>query len=237
MLDKLNILKPIIPEKSKEKIKHLALSLADTNFFAKSNKSPEELFKKRNELIKEITSLQIEQNITILTIYLMGRKELQNLDYLEEHMNSIAKLFEELANHAIITNNKVKVFVLGKWYDLSGVVVDSIKKCSEMTKDYDSYFLNFCINYDGQDEILDATKILARKVKLGKVDVENISLNDIKENLYSSYFIPPEKIIVASRRKKLLSFMLWDSAFSKIIFMERNWDELSKRDFEKFYTG
>ena len=118
--------------------------------------------------------------------------------------------------------------------NLAGKVVDSIKRAAETTREYDDFFLNICINYDGQDEIIDSCKLLARKVKFDKIEIENINTESLKENLYSSYFIPPERTVIVSRNKRLLSFMLWDLAYTKIYFLEKNWNEISKRDLEKY---
>jgi tritrans,polycis-undecaprenyl-diphosphate synthase [geranylgeranyl-diphosphate specific] len=232
MLDRINILKPLIPQagKKRENLKHIAVSLAETKFFDKTRFKVDELLQKRNQLVEELISMQVKHNIPIMTIYLLGNKELQNSMYIEQIMNYLAELFESFASNALISNNKIKIFTLGKWYDLSGRLVDGVKNTLDKTKEYDNFFLNFCINYDGQDEIVDAAKILARKVKYGKIDIDDITGNEIKDNLYSSYFIPPDKIYIPSKRKRLLSFMLWDASFSKIIFINRDWYEISARE-------
>ena len=79
-----------------------------------------------------------------------------------------------------LIDNKIKVSVLGKWYDLQQNVVSAIRKIGEETKDYDSFFVNFCVNYDGQDEILDAFKLIGRQIKAGKMDPDLLKKDMIK---------------------------------------------------------
>ena len=224
--------KQIIPGTNpvSENIKHLAISLADTKFLNKDKYDIDKVLTKRNKLVKDLIVQQVEKNITVMTIYLLGQHTLPKRDYAKKLIHYIELLFDELEEFEFIAEKKIRIFVLGKWYDLSGNCVDSIKNCVEQTKDYDDYFLNFCINYSGRDEIVDACKLLARKVKFGKIEVDDIDALMIKDNLSSSYFIPPEKIIYVSKRKRLLSFMLWDNAYSKIIFTNKNWDDVSAKE-------
>ncbi|MFP4112127.1 MAG: undecaprenyl diphosphate synthase family protein [Candidatus Woesearchaeota archaeon] len=236
MLERFRIFKPAIPREKKENTKHLAVSLASTGFLKEKEKASES-FRKREHFIKELIDYQLRKNITILTIYILRKKPTDISDeekiIRHENVEAIARLFENLSSDKMITENNIRIFVLGKWYDLSGKTVNSIKDSLEKTEDYDRHFLNFCINYDGNDEITDSAKILARKVKFEKINVDDITSESIKENLYSSYFIPPEKMIIASREQKIDSFLLWDTAHAEIIFLDRNWDEISIRDIEK----
>src|SRR5690606_40296287 len=68
--------------------------------------------------------------------------------------------------------------------------VTGVQTCAlPISKDYDKHFLNFCIQYDGQEDIAEASKMIARKILTGKLTVDDITPQTIKENVYSSYFI------------------------------------------------
>jgi undecaprenyl diphosphate synthase len=124
----------------------------------------------------------------------------------------------------------VKVSVLGKWYDLNNRIVEPIKKLIEETKDYDNYFINFCINYNGQEEIVDACKLIARQISTGKTTIDAINREIIKDNIYSSYFLPPDIIIKTGQLKRTAGFLLWDSIYSEIFFVKKNWPEIEVKD-------
>jgi undecaprenyl diphosphate synthase len=161
--------------------------------------------------IKEIMNEQPKLGLPVLTFGfdkdIPGEKVLELLKFY------ISKKFLE--------ENKIKISFLGKWYGLSGGVVEEIKNLIDLTKDYDTQFLNFVINYDGQQEIVDACKILCRQVKNDKVDIDNVTKDSIKENTYSSYFIPPDLIIKTGEVPKLRGFLLWDCTHSKLHFTEK----------------
>ena len=177
--------------------------------------------------LKDIVFTAAKLGIPVLTFQLLRRNyEIEDIDWL-------AQLFSELGNWSFIQENQFKVSVLGKWYALPSRLVEPIKKVLEDTKDYDKFFINFCINYDGQEEIVDACRLIARQVAMGKLNPEGIDKATIKENSYSSFFLPPELIIKTGFEKKLFGFMLWDSVDSKIYFANKPWREFGRPDFLK----
>jgi len=190
----------------------------------------EDIYNKRSSLIKDIVNIQIKLNIPIITIFLLsgGAKNSENFSFL---MDDLAKFFNEISSHKKIHTEQIKISVLGKWYDLPERVLNPIKGIIESTKDYDRFFLNFCVNYDGHEEIVDACRIIARQIKSEKIDPESINKQLIKENLYSSYFISPDLII--ENNNKFSGLLLWDSKNSMIVSTGKQWPEFTKTDFFK----
>ena len=94
------------------------------------------------------------------------------------------------------------------------------------------FFLNFCLNYDGQEELVDALKLINRQVLAGKLSPENITGDTIKENLYTSYFISPD-LMIKNSESRMDTFFLWDCVGAKRHFTGQDFPEFSKSDFEK----
>lgn len=184
-------------------IQHLAIKINEI-------KEVDVFFDKLKKLINKCMNDQIP----VLTLNFPD----SDYDVLEALIKKILKWDE-------INKEKIKINVFGKWYDLAWRVIEEIKNMINETKHYDSFFLNFCIEYDGQEEIVDACRLLSKLAKLDKISPESISKNDIKENIYTSAFMPPEKIIIL-KQKKLDGFLLWDSKNSKIEFLDKCFEEL-----------
>ena len=212
--------------------RHIALTMNGIGEWSKKNKVSLEDANNRSFLIlKSTVKTQIRLGIPILTFYLMPETMDKDSESYEQTLNSIINFFTELASSELINKNRVKISVLGKWYDLPGRIVDVIKKTIDGTKDYDSFFLNFCVNYNGQQEIVDACKLIAMSVKAGKIDPEAINKEMIKENLYSSYFLPPGLVIKNGLNKTTSGLLLWDSQKSKIHFTNKLWPDFDKTEF------
>ncbi len=234
MLDKI---KELIKRQKAEPVKGIPLHVAITMHGVKkwaglNNVRLEEAFKKSFELLPQLFEEQIKSNIRIVTYYLLPEVGLtsEEVTYL---MFQIKDLFEKLAMNKILDENQFKVSVLGKWYDLAGEAVEPIKKVIAATKDYDNFFVNFCINYDGQTEIVDAVKLIARKVVANKLEIDHVDKETIKENLASSYFLPPALIIKNGSRKGASGLLLWDSIYSEYFFTDKNWPAFKPEDFKK----
>jgi len=218
--EKIHIMKADMP-------RHIAITMEEEPK-AMYNMNLEEVYNKRNNLIKDIMNTQIKLNIPIITIFLLSvsAKNSENFSFL---MDDMAKFFNKLIEDKKIYKEQVKVSVLGKWYDLPERVVNPVKEIIESTKDYDKFFLNFCVNYDGHEEIADAFRIIARQIKAEKIDPESINNQLIKENIYSSYFISPDLII--ENKNKFSGLLLWDSKNSMIFFTDKQWPDFTKIDF------
>ncbi len=213
--------------------KHVALTLDGCRSFSAANKIPySEVNIQKFFNLKNIARVCVKLGIPIFTFYVLP-SSIKDQSQITEIVDGLADFFSGLPSWDFIAENKIKVSVIGKWYDLPGRVVEPIKKVIDETKDYDNFFLNICINYDGQQEIVDAARLIAAMVKSGRLDPDRISRQDIKDNIYSSYFLPPDLIVKNGKGRKLEGFMLWDSPNSKIFFSGRLWPEFSKLDFLK----
>lgn len=228
----------------KKKPNHVAITMNGHLSYSKRYKVPvEKLYYMVFLKINEIVDFQIRANIPVMTLYVLSSKA-KNFDNFPNVIDALVDFFEKLKSNKIVAENKVKISILGKWYDLPGRVVEPIKAVIEETKDYDSFFLNLCINYDGQEEIVDACRIIGRKIQAGKLDAEAVSKEAIKDAIYSSYFLPPDIMIKTGRRRNLKGFLLWDSTSCHIHFPNKPWLELTRDDigkavweWQKFWVG
>lgn len=196
-------------------VKHLAVAI----------NSDSEKYEQMFENVKAIVDSQVQKDIRILTI------GMNNIE-----IDSLIEFFKFYLKKERLNKERIKVSIIGKWYDLPSRVLDVIKEVMDETREYDHYFLNFTINYDGREEIVDACKLLCRKVLAEKIDIDRIDTNVFKEDLYSSYFLPPEIIIITGKEQKTKGFMLWDSVDSKIIFTGKDFLELDLKEFEKIIS-
>lgn len=212
--------------------KHIAISIDSIfEWCSKNNSGIGDCCNRYFKLLGELLELQVKSNIPIFTVYLLPHFE----EFTDEHIifsGFMAEFFSELSNNPIVSGRKIKISIFGKWYNLPGKAVESVKRAIENTKEYDNFFINFCINYDGQDEIVDACRLVAKQVELGKIDPEMIAKESIKENIYSSYFIPPDIILVYGERR-LRGLLLWDSANSRIEFADKPFMEFEEGDIVK----
>lgn len=208
--------------------KHVAVIVDGCEECAQKNKTPlEEIYKTEFLNIKNAIKVGTKLNIPIMTFFSRTTKPA------EEETDQLVEFFNLLLNWDLIHQNQIKISVLGKWYSLPDRLIEPIKKVISQTKDYDKHFVNFCIQYDGQEEIVDACRLIAQQVKLEKITPDSIDKSLLKENIYASYFLPPSLVIVTGREKTTGGLLLWDSPEAKIHFTGIDWPDFGKEDFLK----
>ncbi|MGV8169163.1 MAG: undecaprenyl diphosphate synthase family protein [Candidatus Nanoarchaeia archaeon] len=216
----------IIPSilKGKDMPKHLAIDATLIRAWATKNSiDMKEAVKKNSEKINELIDFQLKKDIPILTIHLSTKNE--------EEINGLKKLFLELSKDERLHDKKARVYVLGDWYNSEPELVESIKNLQDTTKDYDQYFVNFCVKYNGQEEIITAAKLLLTKMHAQKLTTKELNIETFKENLPSSYFIPPDLIII--NNTYYTGLLLWDSQGSMIYYTNKYWLDFERKDLDK----
>lgn len=212
---------------------HLAFVCKGSVLWAsKKKKNSHEGYKKSFKKIFDLIDFQIKKNIPITTHYLLPQE--YDVDEDEDSlMDETNNFLNEALESELFHKNKIKVSIIGKWYSLPPKIIETIRRIIDETKDYDGFFVNFCINYDGQEEIVDACKMIARRVKLGKIDADAITKETIKDDLYSSYFLPPDFVFVTGKKRSLSGFLLWDTVDSEIIFTNKEFPDLDLKLVDK----
>lgn len=150
-----------------------------------------------------------------------------------EHLYELIRIrLEKLYNDPRIHRCKMRVTGIGRIDSLPESIKEVLKRLDETTKNYDNHFLNIALAYGGQYELVDAVKKIGEKIKNGVLNVEDINKKEIESNLYTSYLpqSSPDMILRTSGEKRLSGFLMWQSAYSELVFMDIFWPEFRKID-------
>ena len=127
-------------------------------------------------------------------------------------------------------SENIKVKILGDITALSKGMQKSINECMERTKNNTGVTFNIALNYGGRDEIVKATKKIAEKVKKGEINIEDINEELISKNLYTAGEPDPDLLIRTSGELRLSGFLPWQSVYSELLFINKNWPDFSEED-------
>ena len=127
-------------------------------------------------------------------------------------------------------SENIKVKILGDITALSKGMQKSINECMERTKNNTGVTFNIALNYGGRDEIVKATKKIAEKVKNGEINIEDINEELISKNLYTAGEPDPDLLIRTSGELRLSGFLPWQSVYSELLFINKNWPDFSEED-------
>jgi tritrans,polycis-undecaprenyl-diphosphate synthase [geranylgeranyl-diphosphate specific] len=145
----------------------------------------------------------------------------------EEIMRIAEAKFRKLLTDPRIHKNRVHVKVIGRINLLPEGLQKLIGDVEKATADYDNQFLNFAFAYGGRAEIVDAAKTIASKVKAGELNVEDVDESTFEKYLYTSHMPKqdPDMIIRTSGEERLSGFLLWQAAYSELLFLDVFWPD------------
>ncbi|RDJ32468.1 MAG: di-trans,poly-cis-decaprenylcistransferase [Crenarchaeota archaeon] len=213
---------------------HVALILDGNRRWAKRNLNlPKSGHWKGADAVENLLDWCEEFDIKIITLYALSAENLQREDEELEYLYDLIKnRLEKLYRDPRIHKNKMRVIGMGRIELLPESIKEVLQRLDDATKNYDNHFLNIAIAYGGQDELIDAIKKIGTKIKDGKIKLEDIDKNEIESNLYTSHLpqSSPDMILRTSGEKRLSGFLLWQSAYSELVFMDVFWPEFRKID-------
>ena len=182
------------------------------------------------EAFRRIANYCRTLGVKYLTVYAFST---ENWKRSEEEVAGIMRLLGRYLQEALedMEKNRVCFRFFG---DLSKLSPKLQKLCSDAesrSADYDVQ-VNFCLNYGGRDEIVQASRAFAQDVAAGKYRPEDLSEELLSRYLYSADVPDPELIIRPSGEKRISNFLLWQSAYSEFVFMNVLWPDFSPGDLD-----
>ena len=216
---------------------HVAIILDGNGRWAKSKGMPRNYGHMQGaKNVEVICEEAYRMGIKYLTVYAFST---ENWKRSMEEVSGIFKLLVKWVASDLkgLIDNNVKVKVLGDYTVLPEDAVKSLEKTLEATKDNTGLQFNIALNYGGRDEITRAVKSLAKKVKDGALEPEDITEDAIDAELFTGVYNAdapdPELIIRTSGELRLSNFLLWQSAYSELVFPEVYWPDFTPEEFEK----
>lgn len=183
------------------------------------------------EVLKKISEYVYDKKIKVLSVFAFStenwKRDKNEIDYL---MDLFIKAFKE--NFEAIRKKGVRVVFSGVKSKLSNKVIDAMKNMTEETKNNKKGIFNICLNYGGQDEILEATKKISYDVKDGKVSIDEINKDMFEKYLFND--LPPIDLMIrTSGEYRISNFMLWQMAYAELYFTDVLWPDFDEKELDK----
>jgi undecaprenyl diphosphate synthase len=130
-----------------------------------------------------------------------------------------------------LIRNNVRVRIIGTREGLDESLQRLIADVEDKTAGNNGLNLIVAFNYGGKAEITQATRRIAQAVADGKLRVEDISEQTVADALYTAGIPDPDIIIRTSGEQRFSNFLLWQSAYAELIFVEENWPDFNEETF------
>ena len=215
--------------KNGAKLEHIAIILDGNRRWASENEINPWLGHKRGaETVEQLLDWCEKLGVKFVTLYTFSTENFRRSPgEIEEIMRIAGEKFCKLLTDERIHRNKVHVKVIGRVNLLPESLQELISNVEKATANYDKQFLNFAFAYGGRAEIVDATKTIAEKVKNGELNLDEVDENTFEKYLYTSHMPKqdPDLIVRTSGEERLSGFLLWQSAYSELCFLDVYWPD------------
>jgi undecaprenyl diphosphate synthase len=128
--------------------------------------------------------------------------------------------------------NGVRLKVIGDRERLSPDLVSMITGAEEMTDANRRLQLTVALSYGGRSEIAGAARRIAERVKAGEIDPAAIDETLFEQHLLTAGIPDPDLVIRTSGEKRISNFLLWQTAYAELVFIDRLWPDFTKQDLE-----
>ena len=133
---------------------------------------------------------------------------------------------------AELHKNGVRLRVIGDRSKLSGDIVTMIEKAEELTRGNTELNLIIALSYGSRQEITDATRQMVRDALEGRLRPEDITEESFSARLLTRDIPDPDLLVRTSGEQRISNFLLWQSAYTELVFVDTLWPDFTKRDLE-----
>ena len=180
--------------------------------------------------LRRLVELGITYGVKYLTVFSFSS---ENWTRPKDEINFIFGLLHRFvaSDLAKLHANNVRVRIIGSRSGLEDSLSRLIADVEAKTARNTGLNLIVAFNYGGKAEIAEATQQIARDVLAGKLKPEDITEATIERALYTSGIPDPDLIIRTSGEQRVSNFLLWQGAYSELVFVPDNWPDFDEQTF------
>jgi len=183
--------------------------------------------------VEDLLSWCLELDVESITLYAFSTENFQRPSAeVKQILRIVEERLRKIMTDERIHKNKVRVKIIGRLGLLPKSLQELIMDVENATKGYGDHFLNVALAYGGRAEIVDAAKKIAQEIERGELKPDAIDEQVFENHLYTAYLPKqePDLIIRTSGEERLSGFLLWQSAYSELCFLDVYWPDFRRID-------
>ncbi len=209
---------------------HVAIIMDGNRRWAEARGLPRALGHRQGaEAVRRAVSSAIELGISCLTLYVFSS---ENWKRPKDEISDLMGLLRLYLRNEIsaLRSNGVRVRMIGDRTRLAPEIVSLIDDAEQSTAHNNRLNLTVALSYGGRDEIVRAARLISEHVRDGLLDPVQVT-EDLFERYLGTNGIPdPDVIIRTAGEQRLSNFLLWQSAYSEFVFVNKLWPDFDKED-------
>ena len=182
-----------------------------------------------SEAVRRTVAGAIELGISYLTLYGFSSENWKRpVSEVEDLMGLLRRYLQ--AEIAELHKKGIRLRVIGERSRLPRDIVRLIDDAETQTAGMDRLNLVMAISYGGRQDIAAAARRLAEEAAAGRLDPSAIDTRRVADALSTRGIPDPDLVIRTSGEKRISNFLLWQSAYSELVFVDKLWPDFGKED-------
>ena len=209
---------------------HVAIIMDGNGRWAKARGLPRLVGHKRGvESVRDAVKAAQSLGIRYLTLYGFSSENWRRPEAEVKDLMGLLRLYlrSEIAE---LHREGVRLRIIGQRSRLSDDIRALIDNGERLTGENHTLTLTIALSYGGRDEIAQAAKTIAEAVQAGTLDPADVDEETVARHLFTHDMPDPDLLIRTSGEKRISNFLLWQCAYSEMVFIDRLWPDFSKTD-------
>jgi undecaprenyl diphosphate synthase len=183
------------------------------------------------EALRKTVRAANELGISILTIFSFSS---ENWSRPPSEIRDLLGLLRRFIRNDLVDlhKNNIRVRVIGERDDLDPDIRRLLQEAEDLTRGNDGFTLVVAFNYGARQEIARAARRLVIEVAEGRLAASAITPELLSRHLDAPDIPDPDVIIRTSGEQRLSNFLLWQSAYSELVFVPINWPDFDRAALE-----
>lgn len=182
--------------------------------------------------LRKITEKCLELGVSYLTVYAFSA---QNWSRPKNEVEGLMRIFRQYLAKEEARLNKlgVRIKTIGKTNKFPKPIRDRLSGIISSTKANNKLTLTIALNYGARQEIIDAVKRIAYRIKKNKLSIKGINEDVLSGFLDTAGMPDPDLLIRTSGELRISNFLLWQASYAEFYFTDKYWPDFSAKDLEE----
>jgi len=212
---------------------HVAIIMDGNGRWAKARGLPRIAGHQRGaEAVRRVVSGAAELGIGYLTLYGFSSENWKRPPAEVDDLMQLLRLYLE-REIATLHDNGIRLRIIGERDRFGASIIALIDKAERLTAANRRLNLTMALSYGGRAEIAAAARRIAFDVAAGRLAPEAVNETLFARHLATADIPDPDLVIRTSGEKRISNFLLWQSAYAELVFMDKLWPDFTREDLEQ----
>jgi undecaprenyl diphosphate synthase len=186
--------------------------------------------KRGSDVARTIVTTAARVGVSYLTLYAFSSENWRRDPHEVSGLMALLKHYLE-GEVEELHKNDARLKVIGERDLLPNTILDLVEQVEELTKSNKTITLQMAISYGSRAEIVHAARAIAEKIRDRRLDPEAITEQTLEQHLYTAGVPDPDLLIRTSGEQRISNYLLWQLAYTELVFVDKFWPEFTPEDF------